>query len=524
MLGSSKILYVGDLANASISGLSANTEYYYAVYTFNGNTLTLTNYNPTAAFGSGHTFATPPATPTNLAFPVFTGNSIEATWNMGVAEGSIVLVNTTGTFTPPVNGVIYTGNSDYLLAPVLGGSKIVYVGNAGLVNVTNLAPGTTYYFAVYNYNGNLPGVINYNPTPATGSQYTIAPMPGKALNITFTNIGIHYMTVGWTRPANTDNVVVLGNLTGIFPAMVNGVEYTVSNPDWTLAPTLDGAKVLYIGGNLSVPVTGLAEYTKYYYAIYTFNGTGLSTNYYPDPLTGNQFTAQLPVEPIGQDRVISFRNVNALLGTMDVTWLLPTTGWGTNRILTYKVGAYTAAENPIDGSTYVAGNQIGASTVLYNGTAVGTIASPVHVTGLVAGITYYFRVFAYNTGGNGSENYNVNTAVFNPREKAFSRGTAPDEDPIAIAGESVVSGFQLGSIAPNPASTDIRFNIDATASSQYTFEIYSVDGSQVISTSQQLSSGSNTVSIQLNNLTAGTYLLKVSTGNSFAVQSFIVIP
>jgi hypothetical protein len=446
---------------------------------------------------------------------------------MGAADASIVLVNTTGVFTAPVNGVVYTGNADYQTAPALDGAKIVSVGSTGMVNVTNLASGTTYYFAVYNFNGSLAGVTNYNTTPVTGMQYTIAPLPDPATNMTFSNTGMLYMTVGWTRPTNANKVILLGNTTGIFPTMVNGVEYTAFNENWTLAPALDGAKVLYIGGAPDqAMLTGLTQNTTYYFAVYTFNGTGLSTNYNPTALTGNHSTASPAPEPTGQDRVISFRNVDVLGGTMDLTWLLPTPiiGAGSHRILTMKVGTtFTAAENPLDGSTYAVGDAIGSSTVKYNSTEVGTIATPVHITGLTSGNIYWFRVFAYNTNGTGTENYLTATAIFNPRSETFGRGIV-EQEPEAIPGLDASTGFQINSLGPNPATSHINVSINADAASQFAFEIYTVDGQQVLSTTQSMSQGSQEVTLPLNNLAAGSYMLKISNGNTFAVQSFIVIP
>jgi endonuclease I len=100
---------------------------------------------------------------------------MDVNWTNGDGARRIVIINTTNSFTNPVNG------TDPVADPVLGGTseQVVYNGNGNTVTVTGLSPSTTYWFRVYEYNGTGAETM-YLTTTATGnpnSQQTAAPAP-----------------------------------------------------------------------------------------------------------------------------------------------------------------------------------------------------------------------------------------------------------------------------------------------------------------------------------------------------------
>jgi hypothetical protein len=74
-------------------------------------------------------------------------NQMTVNWTNGNGSSRIVKMNTVNSFTNPVNG------TDPVANPVYGGGEqVVYNGSGNSVTVTNLAPSTTYWFRVYEYN------------------------------------------------------------------------------------------------------------------------------------------------------------------------------------------------------------------------------------------------------------------------------------------------------------------------------------------------------------------------------------
>ncbi|MBL0047662.1 MAG: T9SS type A sorting domain-containing protein [Bacteroidetes bacterium] len=78
----------------------------------------------------------------------------------------------------PTDGTAPSGvDSDFGNAVDQGsGNKIVYDGSGTTVTVTNLTSGSTYHFAVYEYNGTA-GTVNYRATPGIANATIPAPIP-----------------------------------------------------------------------------------------------------------------------------------------------------------------------------------------------------------------------------------------------------------------------------------------------------------------------------------------------------------
>ena len=161
------------------TGLPVNTLIHYAAYATNSVGTTL---SPEA------TFTTLLGEPTNQASsftatsPTF--SSVVNTWldNDGAqpATGFLILANTTGTFTDPVDGVQPTSD------PNLGdGSGLVYVLH-GLQTFTwsGLVSSTHYYFAIYAYT-NTGTNINYKLVGAPAADVITAPFVNPVAAWTF---------------------------------------------------------------------------------------------------------------------------------------------------------------------------------------------------------------------------------------------------------------------------------------------------------------------------------------------------
>ncbi len=143
--------------------------------------INIANNDPTATtyiinlYGVGGTLASEPtAQPSSFVFSTI--KSYQFTANFTAAspapDGGYLVLRRTGSAVTdlPVDGV------DYQRGDVIGNSKVVYSSSASGFYPNELVASTTYYFAVFSYNG--PGVYrNYLTTsPLTGSATTLGSM------------------------------------------------------------------------------------------------------------------------------------------------------------------------------------------------------------------------------------------------------------------------------------------------------------------------------------------------------------
>ena len=154
--------------------LSPGQQYYFKAYAINSAGTTLSS--PELSF---YTLSSEPsAHASSFTATANSQNSITTTWsdNDGnqTASGFLVMANTTGTFTDPVDGAIQT--NDASLSDNVAVVNVAH-GTQTYTWSTGLNAGTTYYFKIYPYNGTGTS-INYktDPTVPTANTTTFAPL------------------------------------------------------------------------------------------------------------------------------------------------------------------------------------------------------------------------------------------------------------------------------------------------------------------------------------------------------------
>ncbi len=180
-------------------------------------------------------------------------NEITAEWTPGNGARRIVKINTSNTFTPPVDGTSPIANTYY------GGSgeQVVFNGATQIidsfpfngVSVSGLAPNTTYWFRVYEYNGT-----------GSGTRYNIAsgvnnPISGNTTN---TQTSGYYAGITGYGSMLKTNLHTLVRTTHTTPYSYNALwiqlPYTDEDPENT-----DNVVEIYTGW--SVPKTHYGEGT-----------------------------------------------------------------------------------------------------------------------------------------------------------------------------------------------------------------------------------------------------------------------
>ncbi len=241
------------------TGTSGTNQFVFA----NNSTQTLADFNGTDATGAatGLTFGAgnnanntafiislrnaPTGEPTvqasNVNFTNVGATSLKVNWTNGNGSSRIVLAKAGAPVdASPVDGTAYTANAAFGNGTQIGaGNYVVLAGSANNVTVTNLAPSTTYFFAVFEFNGSGATTDYLIAAPATGSQATVAvyTVSGHVQQTGGTGVSGAIITLtGGTAPVQTTTDAA-GNYTFTNVAAGGNYTVTVNATGFTITPT-----------------------------------------------------------------------------------------------------------------------------------------------------------------------------------------------------------------------------------------------------------------------------------------------
>jgi hypothetical protein len=346
----------------------------------------------------------------SITFSGISATGMTASWTNGNGAKRVVIMNTTNSFTNPVDGTDPAANTVY------GGSgeQVVYNNSSNTVSVTGLTASTTYWFRVYEYNGSGSGT-KYLTTTATGnpnSQATNGP-PTVTTNAA-TAISSSGATLNGTVNANgysTTATFDFGLTTGY------GTSYTAAQSPIT--------------GNSSTGISyvipsGLAPNTLYHYRAVGVNSQGTT---------------------------------NGLDMTFTTTAIVPTAVTTAATTVTGTTATMNGTVNANNASTVVTFDY--GLTVAY-GTTVTGIPSPVtggtvssvsyNLTGLTPNTLYHYRVCGSNIAGS----YCGNDMTFT------TSVIAPVAVTMSATGVGTTTATFNGTITANNSSSTVSFDYGLT--------------------------------------------------------------
>jgi hypothetical protein len=159
---------------------------------------------------------------------------------------------------------------------------------------------------------------------------------------------------------------------------------------YTVGQSLGGGTVVSAGSSLSFSTSGLTSATPYYFFVYSYNNSNCTggPNYFTTtPLTGNTTTLIVPActapaaAPTG---LLLSSGPTSVSGSF-------TASATANRYLSVISSNNTLSANPVNGTTYSAGQSLGGGTVISYGSSTSFSAGS-----LSSNSTYYIFAFAAN--------------------------------------------------------------------------------------------------------------------------------
>ncbi len=428
------VVLSGTGSSVTVTNLEPNTTYHFRAVEFDQNGDGSTYYINVPRDNSSPTASTP-LPPSNVYFDNVTGSSLTLRYNAGTGGYRFVM----GRENQPVNVqpenlVRYTGNGAFGSGTDLGaGNYAINSGsNGGAVNVTNLQPGHTYHFAVFEYSGN-----NYPVYSATATTVTIT-MPAEPLfpstNMTSNFREGNSFRVLWTNGDGSRRIVIARKNAAVTAQPVDGTQYTADDEFGNGSAILPDQFVVYDGVNNNVQVSNLEPGTTYHFAVFEYNLSGTSPDYLTSSyLAGSVATYSAPMTQPSSVIVSNLQTNSATIGF--------TPGDGTGELWVMKKAAPVDAE-PAD-LVYYGTNSIFGLAELSNGNYLiskTTTNTAFNVSGLEPGTTYYVMGFSLN--GSSAPVYLMPGVSFN----FTTAGVAPTAKPTVPASAPVVSNREGNSV------------------------------------------------------------------------------
>jgi hypothetical protein len=359
----------------------------------------------------------------------------DPTWDNSVRSGAerIIVFLKLGSAitvgTPTNNYTTYTASSD-LSSPGTGyqndgAAKCIFKGTVGTVSLTNLTPGTTYFFLVFNTDAGTTYSSALTFSGATPSG------PGDVSGLSAAT-GNGQSSVSWTNPTTCfDEVMIVGSTATIVGVPTgNGSAYT-DNLSLGTGTAFGGGNVVYKGSSSPKTVTNLTNGLTYFFKVWARRGTtwsaGVQTSVTlpPSSISGGAFTA-------------------TCTDAGDANWTNPVT-------TVYKIVVFAKAGSAItlgtptaNVNTYTANTTFGSGTAYENDASAfcvyNGVSNTVSLSNLLANTTYHFLAFNAN-GTNYSTQSTFNSTTLTSPTNVTSVGTTPGNGQIALNWTNPASCF-----------------------------------------------------------------------------------
>jgi uncharacterized repeat protein (TIGR02543 family) len=389
-----KVLYMGNGSSVSVTNLTGNTTYHYAIFEYNGNNGKV--YLRPGTRGSQLTASTPTTASTNIRYSNIDGDRFYYNFDGGNGSRRLVIAKKGSPVTAlPEDGVFYTANTTFGSGQEIAPDEfVVYNGTGSASWLYGLEHSTTYHLAIFEFNENSSETFYLTDAYLQGSRATLSPPTLQAHDFVFSNITGSSMTINWTNGNGTGRILVgrADNPVEVEPQDLTNYNWwqgAFGSNSYNIGNTEH--KVLYMGSGSSVNITNLNPDKTYHFAIFEYTGSNGKLYLRPGS-TGNQKTVSSPtVAPSN----LRYSNIDG-----DRFYYNFDSGNGQRRLVIAKKESPVTAL-PEDGLIYTANTTFGAGQeiapdefVVYNGTG-----SASWLYRLEHSTTYHLAIFEYNISG-----------------------------------------------------------------------------------------------------------------------------
>ena len=328
------------------------------------------------------TCTAPPSQPTSLILTSAATTSIAGSFTAASYTDGYLVVRTTSSSSPgsPVNGTTYSAGG------AMGTGTVVSAGATTSFTASTLTAHQQYWFWVYGYN-NSPctgGVTYLTTSPLSANGYTLCTAPSaQATSLTFPTVTYNSISASYTPSATADGYLVIemtSNATVTAPT--TGTVYTVGT-------SALGGTVVQAGAGTTFTSSGLSANTQYWYTVFAMTFT---TCYGPvyrtaTPLKSSTTTLLAPcVAPSAQ--ATSLVLTGASTTSVGGSFTAEPSAYG---YLVVRTTTSSQPTNPVDGTTYTAGQSVLGGLIIYAGTSTSFTSSS-----LTANTPYWYWVYDYN--------------------------------------------------------------------------------------------------------------------------------
>ncbi len=350
----------------------------------------------------------PASQPTTFNPDNISTTDFELNWNPAADSKTLIIASEDAPPNQsPVDGVDYIPDAFFGDGDALGNSFVVYEGTGDQIVISNLTPGTEYFFEAYSFCGASTSTLYNTTNPLSHSVLMEPENPDFLIDCTTSTT----MDLSWSPPPAGiwDGYVVIGRENNT-PTTINTTNPTTvgNNLNFGLAPSVGVNKILYEGNSTSITVSGLIASQSYTFKVFAYVSCSSCSNpSFWEYSSGTQSTATAELGEV--------ENLAATPALTSIAFTWAVTPACVDEII------LVASESPVigtpSGSNYSV-NSNDFTDVLNPDLAPGEkvvysgIGSSETVTGLTTDTPYCFKVFVRK----GSEWSNGIDVCETPRE------------------------------------------------------------------------------------------------------------